>query len=218
MSWADAIANNILKVEIVMLAVQILGLYGLFRYVKETKAIRVAAEKQIKVSQDLLLVAMEQAEGIARPCITLASKLRPREEAIGEYNGVKGNSVVKAYKNEEGIECLALRNIGNGLALNITYRFNQVGSEWPKGLKGNDSYLQRLHAEKEIRLPLPVSMTKGQHWEAQFEFESLGARRYRTTVFLKASVLSDLRFEQISEPKHVISPAENSDKKPNGIS
>jgi hypothetical protein len=210
MSWADAIANNILRVEGGMLIVSTLTLGFLIWYAIETFKLRKTAEEQIRMSENLLHAAMEQAEGIARPCITLASKLRDREETINEVYGVKAISVVKDYKG-----FLAVRNVGNGLALNISYQFNRVDDpNYPKGLKGDDSYLQRLHAEREIRLPIPVTMMKLGEWQVVFEFESLGGRKYRTTVRVQANVLSGIRFEQISGPTRVISASQNSGKMP----
>ena len=208
MSWADAISNNMLKVEGGLLIVSAVTLGFLIWYAIETFKLRKAAEKQITMSENLLHAAMEQAEGIARPCITLASKLRDREEAINEVYGVKAISVVKDYRG-----FLAVRNVGNGLALNISYQFNRVDDpNYPKSLKGDDSYLQRLHAEREIRLPLPVTLMKLGDWRVVFEFESLGGRKYRTTVTVQANVLSGIRFEQISGPQRVISASENSDR------
>jgi hypothetical protein len=199
-NWADAIQNNILRVEFAMLIVQTLAFVGLLFYVRYTRALKKSAETQIKLSQDLLRAALEQVEGAARPCITLASKLRNRDDTISELYGVKGGSVVKDYKG-----FLALRNIGNGLALNISYKFNEAGLDGPKDLKGDSGYLQRLHAEKEIRLPLPISMTARGEWDVTFEFESLGSRRYRTTLLLQANILSNFKFEQLSDPLRVIS-------------
>lgn len=208
MSWADAIANNILKVEGGMLIVSTLTLGFLIWYAIETFKLRKAAELQIATSKNLLHAAMEQAEGIARPCITLASKLRDREQTMNEEFGVKAISVVKDYKG-----FLAVRNVGNGLALNISYRFKRVDDpNYPNHLKGNDSYLQRLHAEREIRLPLPVTLMKLGDWDVVFEFESLGGRKYRKAVRVQANVLSGIRFEQISDQPRVISAIEDSDK------
>ena len=109
MSWADAIQNHILWVNAGMLTVQILAFAGLVLYVIYTRKLKQAAEKQIAVSRDLLQAAMDQAEGVARPCVALALKLRDSEQTIRELYGVKGISVVKDRKG-----FLALRNIGNG--------------------------------------------------------------------------------------------------------
>ena len=127
---------------------------------------------------------------------------------MSEEYGVKAISVVKDYRG-----FLAIRNVGNGLALNISYQFNRVDDpQYPRGLKGDDSYLQRLHAEREIRLPIPVTMMKLGDWEVVFEFESLGGRKYRTTVKVQANVLSGIRYEQVSGSNRVISASKDSDK------
>jgi len=208
MTWADAIQNNILRVNAAMLVVQLVAFIGLVFYVRYTRALKKSAEDQIRLSQDLLQAAMDQAEGVARPCITLASKLRDREETINEVYGVKGISVVKDYKG-----FLAVRNVGNGLALNIQYQFNRVNDPtYPKGLKGDDGYLQRLHSEKEIRLPTPVTMMKLGDWDVVFVFESLAGRKYQTTCRVQANILSGFRFEQTSGPQRVISTDKPSGK------
>ena len=200
MTWADAIQYKMFWVQCIGISLAGATLLFLIWYTLETFKLRKAAEKQIALSQDLLQAALDQVEGAARPCITLASKRRDKDEAISELYGVKGISVAKDY---EGY--LALRNVGNGLALNVFYSFNEPGPDRPKNLKGNSGYLQRLHAEKEFRLPLPVKMTERCDWEIILQYESLGNRKYRTTVILRANVLSNFKFEQISEPHRVIS-------------
>jgi hypothetical protein len=57
-------------------------------------------------------------------------------------------------------------------------------------------------------------MMKLGEWQVVFEFESLGGRKYRTTVRVQANVLSGIRFEQISGPTRVISASQNSGKMP----
>lgn len=54
MSWADAIANNILKVEGGLLIVSALTLGFLIWYAFETFKLRNAAEKQVTMSENLL--------------------------------------------------------------------------------------------------------------------------------------------------------------------
>jgi len=92
-----------------------------------------------------------------------------------------------------------VQNIGNGVALNVSYRFEPVDPPHGRGLKGNRGYLQNVLADQKIRMPLPVAMIAA-HWEVSFEFDSLGGRRYETTITLKARVLTDFKFIEIDKP------------------
>jgi hypothetical protein len=75
-----------------MLGVQFVALVGLFWYCVETRKMREAAQDQVRISQDLIVAAMEQVEGLSKPCLTLDSELRDAADAIMGI-GVVGNTV-----------------------------------------------------------------------------------------------------------------------------
>src|SRR5579864_1451273 len=104
-----------------MLFVQILALLGLIRYVKETIGLRKAAPKQIEVSQKLLEAATDQVEGLARPCLTLASELRDGDGTILELDGARGSTRARTKDAH-----FVFQNIGNGLGLNVHYSFRPI--------------------------------------------------------------------------------------------
>src|SRR5271157_1912813 len=107
-------------IQTAMLAVQIIGVIGLFWYVVETMKIRKAAQKQVAASLDLISAATSQVEGMSKPCLTLWGDLRDGNDAILNMDGAVGNIVARADQGS-----YVILNIGNRVALNIKYRFTR---------------------------------------------------------------------------------------------
>lgn len=176
--------------------VQVVALIGLIIYVVYTAILANAARNQITLSRDLLKAAMDQAEGASKPCVVLASRTRDREEALNEIGGAKGSLVVDA--SEDGL--FLVENIGNGVALNVTFKFDPIDPPHGKNMKGNDGYVQNLPAGQKALLHPPVSMAKFV-WEVTLEFDSLSGRRYQTKMPLGMRVLTDISFKEIGQPR-----------------
>jgi hypothetical protein len=119
MSWADAIANNMLWVQGFGLAVSAVTLGVLVWYALETLKLRVSAQEQVKVSQKLLSAAEDQAEGTSKPCITIRAELRDPTDTLLHSDGAVGGSVAKDASGH-----YVAVNIGNGPALNVSYFFS----------------------------------------------------------------------------------------------
>src|ERR1035437_8710009 len=114
----DPVQEHMLLVQWLMFTVQFLGLIGLALYTWETHKTRKASQDQVRVSQGLIAAAMDQVEGLSKPCLTLWSGLRDGTDAIQETGGAVGNTVARG---DEG--SFVLQNIGNGIALNVRYQF-----------------------------------------------------------------------------------------------
>src|SRR6267378_4598687 len=104
------------SIQLLTLVVQTLALIGLSAYCIETYKIRVASQKQIDVSQNLLKISMDQVEGFSKPCITFWSELRNGQDVILEMHGATGNLVARPDGGS-----YVIHNLGNGLALNLRY-------------------------------------------------------------------------------------------------
>jgi hypothetical protein len=85
-------------------------------YAIETRRLRKAAAAQIDVSQNLLRAANDQAEGIAKPCLTIRGKLRDATKTLLNMDDAVGGVCV----GDEGGHYVAV-NIGNGIAMNVSY-------------------------------------------------------------------------------------------------
>jgi hypothetical protein len=79
-------------VQLVTLWISVGTLGGLIWYCVETRRMRIAAQKQIAISQDLMKAANDQVEGLSKPCLALDSDLRDASDAIMGI-GVVGNTV-----------------------------------------------------------------------------------------------------------------------------
>src|SRR6266700_4792293 len=101
-----------------VLVVQVLGLFGLFWYVIETRQMREAAQQQVEASQELIRAATAQVEGMSKPCLTLWAELRNSADAALERYNVAGTVIAASDDGN-----FVVQNIGNGNALNVRYEF-----------------------------------------------------------------------------------------------
>src|SRR5437763_10512821 len=114
---------------------------------------RRAAQEQVEVSQRLIKAAMDQVEGLSKPCLTLWAELRDRANTILEMHGAVGSTIVRADGGH-----FVVQNIGNGVALNVSYAFSPVNqSDGPTGRTQAAGYLQNVLANQKITMAEPVT-------------------------------------------------------------
>jgi len=174
-----------------MLIVQGLAFIGLIFYCIETLRLRKTSENQVKISQDLIDAAMDQVEGLSKPCLTFAGILRDGADAILEMHGATGN--ITAAQDQGSY---MVQNIGNGVALNIRYVFprqNQNGT-----LYRHIRYIPNLMPTGRTTLLETLGLYSQDH-EVVFEYQSIGGRHYRSTVLLIRNVITSLKFEEVSD-------------------
>ena len=192
LNMTDPIQKQLLCVQIWMLAVQFLGLLGLIWYAFETRRMRKSSEDQVRISQGLITAAMDQVEGLSKPCIMLRSCVRgERADTILEVGAV--GSLVPC--GEQGF--FELQNVGNGIALNVSYEFI-AGARAPERPRPARRYVQNVPASQRIPMVESIHQFTGV-WEIRFEYESLGRRRYRSVVNLIDGILTGFNFEEPRE-------------------
>jgi hypothetical protein len=172
-----------------MLYVQILALIGLFLYVIETMKIRRATQRQVESSLDLIRAATAQVEGMSKPCLTLWGELRDGTDAILEMHGAVGNVVAGANAGS-----YVVQNIGNGVALNVRYRFTRPNDDpdRPREMR----YVPNILPAQRVTLVETLGGYNAEH-EVTFNYESIGGRRYRTTIQLNHYVITSFLFEEV---------------------
>ena len=173
-------------IQIAMLAVQALGVVGLFVYCIETYRMRKAAQDQVAASQSLIKAAMDQVEGSLKPCIAFAAHLRDANDVIWERHEAVGNLIVLPDQGS-----FMIQNIGNGAALNLRYFITRANIAEP-GWR----YLPTVLAAQRATL---IETLGGYNEEnvATFEYESIGGRKYRSTTNLNHHVITSFRFEEL---------------------
>lgn len=138
--------------------------------------------------------ATDQVEAMSKPCLTIWAKLRHQVDAILEMNGAVGAMVARG----DDAANLVVQNIGTGVALNVTYRFNNPDS--PQGNRGKgESYLVNVLPTQKISMPEPLnaSICSG-NCEVIFGFESIGGRRYQSTITMNNHVLTAFQLKTMS--------------------
>ena len=161
-----------------MLIVQTLALVGLVVYAIETHKIRKAAQNQVKASND-------QVEGLSRPCITFVGELRDGADAILEMHGATGNIVAARHNGN-----YLITNMGTGVALNIHYQFTRPN------LPTEQRYIPHLAATGRASLIESYAAYNAEH-RVTFDYESVGGRKYRTTIDLNHHVITSFHFEEV---------------------
>lgn len=169
------------------LFIQFLGLVGLFWYVSETMKIRKAAQQQVKASLDLIRAAIAQVEGMSKPCLTLWGDLRDGADAILEMHGAVGNVVARADQGN-----YVVQNIGNGVALNVRYRFTRLNDP-----DREMRYVPNIMPSARVTLVETLGGFNAEH-EVTFDYESIGGHMYRTTIQLNHHVITTFVFEEIN--------------------
>ena len=172
-----------------MLGVQILALIGLIWYVIETMKIRKTAQRQLQTSLDLIKAATAQVEGMSKPCLTFWGDLRDGADAILEMHDAVGNVVARADQGN-----YVIQNIGNGVALNVRYRFTRPNDN-PGDARGM-RYVPNILPTAKVTLVEPLGGFNAEH-EVTFDYESIGGRMYRTTIQLNHHVITSFVFEEI---------------------
>ena len=111
--------------------------------------------------------AREQVEGMSKPCLTIWPGLRDSTDAILDMHGAVGGTIASGDQGNFAVE-----NIGNGVALNVTYHFDKSRFREPNGPRPESYFLNVLQSQK-IAMP---------EREVVFCFESIGGRRYQSTI------------------------------------
>ena len=179
-------------IQVATLCVQILALAGLVWYVIETRSIRQASQHQVRISQDLSKAAADQVEGTSKPCLTLWGTLRDGNDAILNMNGAVGNI---AAGFDEG--SYVTQNIGNGVAMNVRYHFTRPDENPDRAREAH--YIPYVLASQKVALIESRAGYAAEH-NVTFDYESLGGRKYRTTIHLNHHVLTAFVVEEVRNP------------------
>ena len=175
-------------IQLWMLAVQALAFVGLIWYCIETVRLRVAAREQIGESQKLIQAAMDQVEGLSKPCLTIASKLRDPSDATLDV--VRAVASTEALGNEGNF---IVENIGNGPALNVSYRFVANNETARTHIERGPRYVQNVLGGQKVRMVEPMTAYTGD-FHVVFHYESIGGRRYETKLRMIHFALTDFEF------------------------
>lgn len=129
--------------------------------------------------------ATEQVEAMAKPCLTIWAKLRSGDEAILNMHGAVGGMVVRA---DDGT--FVAENIGTGVALNVTYRFNNLDAP-EKNRPQEKGYLLNILPGQKVAMPEPINASPYcGSCQLIFSFQSIGGRSYESTVTMNNHVLT----------------------------
>ena len=181
------------RIQLWMLFVQAFALIGLVWYCIETRKIRLTSQDQVRISQDLIKASLDQVESSAKPCLTFWSELRDGKDIILNMHGAVGNLVARADQGS-----FVIHNIGNGVALNLRYFITR-----PSNIAGQPDhkrvrYLSTIPTGARVTLVETLGLHNGEH-QAEFEYESIGGRIYRTKITLNHHVITSFAFKETKE-------------------
>jgi hypothetical protein len=140
----------------------------------------------------LRTVATDQVEAMSKPCLTIWADLRDPTDAILEMDDAVGGTVARGDDGN-----FVVQNIGTGVALNVRYHFNSIGPPKAKSPTRVRYFVNVLPAQK-VRMPEPMNASiYCETCEVVFCFESIGSRRYQSTVTMINHVLTGFEFKRI---------------------
>jgi hypothetical protein len=158
-------------------------------YAIETYKLRKAAEEQVKISQDVINAAMDQVEGLSKPCLAFSGVLRDGADAILDMHGARGNITAASDQGS-----YVIQNIGNGVALNVRYLFPRPSDDpsRPRDFR----YIPNLMATAKATLIETLNLYSQVH-EVIFDYESIGGRHYCSTIVVNHNVITSFVFEEV---------------------
>ena len=167
------------SIQLYTLIVQALALFGLVWYAIETLRLRKAAQEQVEASNN-------QVEGLSKPCLTFVGDYREGADTILAMHDATGNIIAARYNGN-----YLITNMGSGVALNIRYQFTRPN------LPTEPRYIPHLAATGRASLVEPYAAYNAEH-QVTFDYESVGGRKYRTTINLNHHVITSFHFEQLN--------------------
>jgi hypothetical protein len=182
-------------IQLWMLIVQIVALSGLALYVLETWKLRKASQEQVRISQDLIETAMEQVEGLSKPCLTLWADLRDQKDAMLEVGDIRGSTKARDDHGD-----FFVQNVVNGFAMNVSYRFVAVSDITARAR--HERYIQSILAGAKVTLVEPISAYSGT-WNLVLHYESIGGRKYETKIRIDNLVLTNFLFKETERVKSI---------------
>jgi len=161
-------------IQLGILIVASLTFVALVWYAIETRRLRVAAQDQL--------------EALAKPCLTLAMELRDPSDAILEMHQAVGNTTARGDHGN-----FMVHNIGNGVALNVSYRFRSLERDALNDLSAR--YFISVLPNQKATMPEPMNVSSySGECQLTFEFDSIGGVRYESTVTMNHHVLTRFDF------------------------
>lgn len=156
----------------VSLAIQVSALIALIVYAWDTRRIKKASQ--------------EQAESAQKPCLVLITGSRDFDETVLETNGAVGGAII-APRNGN----VALENVGNGPALNVSYDFRPLD---PSNIPRPHGYLPNIMVGKSFVLAVPRGILDTQDYEVVFQYSSMSGQRYESRIVITKKVVTAFRF------------------------
>jgi hypothetical protein len=101
-------------------------------------------------------------------------------------NGAVGGAVI-APRNGN----VALENVGNGPALNVSYDFRPLD---PSNISRPHGYLPNIIVGKSFVLAVPRGILDTQNYEVVFQYDSMSHQRYESRIVVTKKVVTAFRF------------------------
>jgi len=126
---------------------------------------------------------------MSKPCLALLGELRDGTDAILDMHGAVGNIVARA----DGGSYVVI-NMGNGVALNVRYRFTRA-NDIP--VPREQRYVPNIFPTAKVTLVETLGGYSAEH-DVTFDYESIGGRKYRTTIHLNHHVITSFSFAEVA--------------------
>jgi hypothetical protein len=135
---------------------------------------------------------------MSKPCLTFWGELRDGIDAVLEMHNAAGTVVAASDQGS-----YLIQNIGNGVAINVRYHFTSPSDKPDR--KDEMLYIPNVLPTGRVTLIERLNSFDEEH-EVTFNYESIGGRRYRTTIQLNHHVITSFRLEEVRLYRKWIGP------------
>jgi hypothetical protein len=146
---------------------------------------------QMKISRDQVKASQDQVEASHKPFVMFSTEPRRAEEEVLEFGSIVGGMLIWCPGGSA-----ELGNVGSGPAVNIRYTATPTNPD--STIARPSGYLVGMLPGNLFLTPIPRGILEGNEWEIVIDYESLSGRKYKTTTLVNDLVLTNIKFEAVS--------------------
>jgi hypothetical protein len=136
--------------------------------------------------------AQEQAEAPQKPVIVLLTMQRSAQDQILDHTAGEMGAAALRVNQHDGY--LVIRNIGDGIAIDVRYEFKFGNEQKPRARR-----LPYLRGDDSLQAPIAAATAQTQTLEFVATFKSLSGKRYKTKITVRNLAVESCTFEPMRQ-------------------
>jgi hypothetical protein len=137
--------------------------------------------------------AQEQAEAPQKPVVVLLTMQRAPQDQILDHSAGEMGAAALRVNEHDGF--LVIKNIGDGIAIDVRYEFKFGNEQTPRARR-----LPYLRGDDSLQAPIAAASVQNQTLEFIATFKSLSGKQYKTKITVRNLVVESCTFEPVRQP------------------